>query len=63
MHIQIGMVAGGTGITPMLQIASAILKDPKDNTKIKLLFANQVCMHIQPTYQNIHPHTCMLQIG
>ncbi len=38
------MVAGGTGITPMLQIASAILKDPKDNTKIKLLFANQVCV-------------------
>uniref|UniRef100_A0A7S0YZ56 NADH-cytochrome b5 reductase n=1 Tax=Hemiselmis tepida TaxID=464990 RepID=A0A7S0YZ56_9CRYP len=37
----VGMVAGGTGITPMLQIAAAILKDPKDRTVIHLLFANQ----------------------
>jgi len=37
----VGMVAGGTGITPMLQIAAAILKDPRDSTTIHLLFANQ----------------------
>ena len=39
----VGLIAGGTGITPMLQIIKAILKDPEDNTKVTLLFANQVC--------------------
>lgn len=38
---KIGMVAGGTGITPMLQIIRAILKDPKDKTELWLIFANQ----------------------
>jgi cytochrome-b5 reductase len=36
-----GMIAGGTGITPMLQIIRAILKDKDDTTKVSLLFANQ----------------------
>jgi cytochrome-b5 reductase len=36
-----GMIAGGTGITPMRQIMKAILKDPKDRTQVHLLFANQ----------------------
>lgn len=30
------------GITPMLQIIQAIMKDPKDETMCYLLFANQV---------------------
>lgn len=30
------------GITPMLQLARAILKDPEDPTQCFLLFANQV---------------------
>ena len=38
---KIGMVAGGTGITPMLQVIRAILKDPNDKTEIWLIFANQ----------------------
>jgi cytochrome-b5 reductase len=38
---QIGMIAGGTGITPMLQIIRCALKDLKDQTKFYLLFANQ----------------------
>ncbi|MBN3303678.1 NB5R3 reductase, partial [Amia calva] len=38
---QLGMIAGGTGITPMLQIIRAIMKDPKDKTVCSLLFANQ----------------------
>lgn len=38
---KIGMIAGGTGITPMLQIITAILKDPQDDTHMSLLFANQ----------------------
>ncbi|MCJ8743404.1 hypothetical protein PDJAM_G00093640 [Pangasius djambal] len=37
----LGMIAGGTGITPMLQIIRAIIKDPKDKTICYLLFANQ----------------------
>ncbi|ORX88329.1 molybdopterin binding oxidoreductase [Basidiobolus meristosporus CBS 931.73] len=35
------MIAGGTGLTPMLQLIRAILKDPSDNTKLSLLFANK----------------------
>lgn len=39
----VGMIAGGTGITPMLQIIRKVF-DPKsgdDKTKITLIFANQ----------------------
>ncbi|VDK84973.1 unnamed protein product [Cylicostephanus goldi] len=35
------MIAGGTGITPMLQIITAILKNVDDKTRISLLFGNQ----------------------
>uniref|UniRef100_A0A4W5Q974 NADH-cytochrome b5 reductase n=1 Tax=Hucho hucho TaxID=62062 RepID=A0A4W5Q974_9TELE len=38
---QVGMIAGGTGITPMLQLITAIMKDPQDQTVCHLLFANQ----------------------
>ncbi|KNC84558.1 hypothetical protein SARC_03231 [Sphaeroforma arctica JP610] len=38
---QIGMVCGGTGITPMLQIVRAAMKDPQDKTVFHLLFANK----------------------
>ena len=38
---KIGMVAGGTGITPMLQIIRAIQRDPTDTTEVWLIFANQ----------------------
>jgi cytochrome-b5 reductase len=34
------MIAGGTGLTPMLQIIKAILKNPNDKTKITLIYAN-----------------------
>lgn len=37
----LGMIAGGTGITPMLQLIRHIVKDPEDKTKCYLLFANQ----------------------
>ncbi|KZS93136.1 ferredoxin reductase-like C-terminal NADP-linked domain-containing protein [Sistotremastrum niveocremeum HHB9708] len=36
----IGMIAGGTGITPMLQIIRQALKDPYDFTKLSLIYAN-----------------------
>lgn len=35
-----GMIAGGTGITPMLQIIRAILRNPDDKTQVDLIFAN-----------------------
>ncbi|KAI0695362.1 NADH-cytochrome b5 reductase [Cytidiella melzeri] len=36
----IGMIAGGTGITPVLQIIRAALKNPQDRTKLSLIYAN-----------------------
>ncbi|RAH68731.1 uncharacterized protein BO66DRAFT_376783 [Aspergillus aculeatinus CBS 121060] len=36
----IGMIAGGTGITPMYQIIRASLDDPSNNIQITLLYAN-----------------------
>ena len=39
---EVGMIAGGTGITPMLQILeSALDKDPTDKTKFSLVFCNR----------------------
>ncbi|CAJ0939007.1 unnamed protein product, partial [Mesorhabditis belari] len=38
---RVNMIAGGTGITPMLQIIAAVLKDSTDPVKLALLFANQ----------------------
>ncbi|KAJ8766821.1 hypothetical protein K2173_008375 [Erythroxylum novogranatense] len=35
-----GMLAGGTGITPMFQVTRAILESPDDKTNIHLLYAN-----------------------
>uniref|UniRef100_A0A3N7FJF1 Oxidoreductase FAD/NAD(P)-binding domain-containing protein n=1 Tax=Populus trichocarpa TaxID=3694 RepID=A0A3N7FJF1_POPTR len=35
-----GMIAGGTGITPMFQVTRAILENPDDKTKIHLIYAN-----------------------
>ncbi|XP_028843610.1 NADH-cytochrome b5 reductase 2 [Denticeps clupeoides] len=37
----IAMIAGGTGITPMLQLIQRITSDSTDDTKCFLLFANQ----------------------
>jgi len=38
---QVSMIAGGTGITPMLQLVRAVFRDPEDETCLSLLFANQ----------------------
>jgi cytochrome-b5 reductase len=40
MFKKIGMVAGGTGITPMLQVITEILDNPADITEISLVFGN-----------------------
>jgi len=41
MKEEIAMLAGGSGITPMLQVIDAIVNNPEDKTKVTLLFANQ----------------------
>ncbi|ETO30626.1 NADH-cytochrome b5 reductase 2 [Reticulomyxa filosa] len=38
---KLAMIAGGTGITPMLQVIHQILSDPKDETEIHMIFANR----------------------
>ncbi|KAK2152216.1 hypothetical protein LSH36_337g05035 [Paralvinella palmiformis] len=38
---KLGMIAGGTGITPMLQLVRQVFKDPEDDTDLFLIFANQ----------------------
>ncbi|GCB65319.1 NADH-cytochrome b5 reductase 3-like [Scyliorhinus torazame] len=38
---KLGMIAGGSGITPMLQLINAVMKDHEDPTMCYLLFANQ----------------------
>jgi cytochrome-b5 reductase len=39
-HDHIALIAGGTGITPMWQVARAIFKNPEDKTKVTLVFGN-----------------------
>lgn len=39
--LSLQFLSGGTGITPMLQLVRHITRDPKDNTEMRLIFANQ----------------------
>lgn len=39
-HAHIGLIAGGTGITPMFQLCRAVLNNPADKTQITLVFGN-----------------------
>ncbi|KAJ5679129.1 Riboflavin synthase-like beta-barrel [Penicillium macrosclerotiorum] len=39
-HDHICLIAGGTGITPMYQLARQIFKNPEDRTKVTLVFGN-----------------------
>jgi len=41
MKKHVGMVAGGSGITPMLQVLKEALKNPADETTFTLIFGNQ----------------------
>ncbi|KAI9037572.1 cytochrome b5 [Aspergillus affinis] len=38
---KLGMIAGGTGITPMYQLIRAICEDETDTTEISLIYANR----------------------
>lgn len=39
-HSHIGLIAGGTGITPMFQLCRAIFNNPDDKTKVTLVVGN-----------------------
>ncbi|KAI0461483.1 hypothetical protein LJB42_000780 [Komagataella kurtzmanii] len=38
---ELNMIAGGTGITPMYQIITAIARNPEDKTRVNLIYGNQ----------------------
>ncbi|KAF7816901.1 inducible nitrate reductase [NADH] 2-like [Senna tora] len=38
---KLAMFAGGSGITPIYQVAQAILKDPEDRTEMHVVYANR----------------------
>ncbi|KAF8988329.1 NADH-cytochrome b5 reductase [Podila verticillata] len=39
-HQSVSLIAGGSGVTPMFQIISSLLKDKTDKTKINFVFCN-----------------------
>lgn len=41
MKKHVGMIAGGTGIAPMMQVLREILDNPQDKTIVHLLFVNR----------------------
>lgn len=60
-----GLIAGGTGITPIMQLVRAIFRDEKDSkTTMSVLYANQSKSNkkkykasIYSTYQLTHLHS------
>lgn len=46
MKKHIGMIAGGSGITPMVQVLKEILKNPSDTTTVTLVYGNQTPSNI-----------------
>lgn len=60
---QVGLIAGGTGITPILQILRAVLKDTEDDTEVSLLFANQVGAHLEVGTSSLDwRHNCEVEL-
>ncbi|DAZ92631.1 TPA: hypothetical protein N0F65_007691 [Lagenidium giganteum] len=41
MYKKVGLVAGGSGLTPCLQVAKKICRDNSDKTEVVMIFANQ----------------------
>lgn len=39
-HEHVALIAGGTGVTPMYQLARGIFNNPQDKTKVTLVFGN-----------------------
>jgi cytochrome-b5 reductase len=63
MKKSIGMIAGGTGLTPMVQVINEILKNPEDKTEVNFVFANiaerDILLKVQPVARQsiYHPFT------
>mmetsp|Transcript_39165 Transcript_39165/g.44664 ORF Transcript_39165/g.44664 Transcript_39165/m.44664 type:complete len:309 (-) Transcript_39165:307-1233(-) len=56
----VGMLVGGTGITPMIQALHAILGNPDDNTKVTMLYGSQrsdqiLCKEILDEWEKSYP--------
>ena len=56
----IGMIAGGAGLTPMLQVISAVLENPNDDTVCSMIYANKtvddiLCRGMLDEYARDHP--------
>jgi len=49
-----GMLDGGSGITPMFQVAREILENPNDKTKVHLIYANVPTEDILPKATSHH---------
>lgn len=40
-YAKIGLIAGGTGLTPAFQVMQAVYRDASDNTEVSLVYANR----------------------
>lgn len=65
MLLYLSSIQGGSGITPMLQIIKAILKNPDDLTSISILFANRteddiLCREELEGIRDEYPHRVKL---
>ncbi|CCW72059.1 unnamed protein product [Phytomonas sp. Hart1] len=70
MWKQVGMIAGGTGITPMYQMIRSILENPKDSTLISLIYANHQrrdillaneLVELQKVYDNFNMYLTLVE--
>ena len=57
----VGMLAGGTGLTPMLQVVQAVLSCADDSTVCSMIYANKneediLCREILDAYAAEHPN-------
>lgn len=57
---RLSLVAGGTGITPMLQLCDVICRDATDTTQIRLVFSNNtvddiLCRNVLEDLASKHP--------
>ena len=65
----VGMICGGTGVTPMYQVIREVLDNPSDKTKLSLIYANnsrrdillgnELC-ELQKTYPNFHMYLTLV---
>jgi len=62
---ELGMIAGGTGISPMMQVMRSVTAHPEDTTQLKLLYGNyfeddilckEELMYLSTTRTNIHSY-------